>query len=491
MTLPYIACMFVFVAAGKTADVGITMEVIIMTSIMSKVAFGLVNSSYNKAWVGAVRSNGNKQPMAVITAVDGNALSTDPRVLAITATSTEKMLVDSYAYTSGVGTIGAGWFGVYEPVPVNADVSDEDAASSQWTLLRKAQCNHTSSDTDMLTWHVSNPYGIVVHDNKMYMQDYDNHVIYGYQNVSGNSFAEYADPIYTFTPGDGWKAAGTGMDLYQYEEDDESTVSNYLVALFNSYTNVNYTYTYGNCELVMVGIDDSDDIQVVSAEVNANANNVVVKGNYAYVTSYGEQRNPGGNASSRLQVFELTGGALSLLQTIAPTAIDSTKTTFSSGDFIDVAFVNSKAYVLLTHYNSVYTKYDYVIIQTTEGKLQAGSFGTEAKYCTGASTKFGTTLGLLPGGETELYFVNGESIFAINTAVDISTAGAVTAVCAASDFTYDDGTTTATGYIFNTASTVVEKQTVTAAKAAAGVAHVSKLAKRMARPEELEQRDDR
>lgn len=57
-----------------------------MTSIMSKVAFGLVNSSYNKAWIGAVRSNGNKQPMAVIAAVDGNALSTDPRVLAITAT---------------------------------------------------------------------------------------------------------------------------------------------------------------------------------------------------------------------------------------------------------------------------------------------------------------------------------------------------------------------------------------------------------------------
>lgn len=456
-----------------------------MTSIMSKVAFGLVNSSYNKAWIGAVRSNGNKQPMAVIAAVDGNALSTDPRVLAITATGTEKTLVDSYTYTSGVGTIGAGWFGVYEPVPVNADVSDEDAASFQWTLLRKAQCNHSSSDTDMLTWHVSNPYGIVVHDNKMYMQDYDNHVIYGYQNVSGNSFAEDADPIYTFAPGTGYNGAGTGMDLYL----DSSTSKKYLVALFNRYTNQGWEYTYGACNIVVIDITNQGSITSTTAAVNKNANGIAVKGNYAYVTSYGAQQNPGGNASSRLQVFGFVNGRAVLRKSIAPTAIDSTKTTFSSGDFIDVAFVNSKAYVLLAHYNSAYTKYDYVIIQTTEAALQAGSFGTTAKYYTGSSTKFGTTLGLLPGGETELYFVNGESIFTINTAVDISATGAVTSVCAASDFTYDDDTTTATGYIFNTASTVVEKQTVTAARAAAGVAHVTKLAKRMARPEELEQRD--
>lgn len=464
---------------------GITMEVSVMTSIMSKVAFGLVNSSYNKAWVGAVRSNGNKQPMAVIVAVDGNALSTDPRVLAITATGTEKTLVDSYTYTSGVGTIGAGWFGVYEPVPVNADVSDDDAASSQWTLLRKAKCNHTSSDPEMLTWHVSNPFGIVVHDNKMYMQDYDNHVIYGYQNVSGNSFAEDADPIYTFAPGTGYNGAGTGMDLYV----DSSTSKKYLVALFNRYTNQGWEYTYDDCDMVLINITNQSSITFSSTAVNENANGIVVKGNYAYVTSYGAQQNPGGNASSRLEVFKLTGGTPDLKGTIAPTAIDSTKTTFSSGDFIDVAFVNSKAYVLLAHYNSAYTKYDYVIIQTTEEALQAGGFGTTAKYYTGASTKFGTTLGLLPGGDTELYFVNGESIFAINTAVDISVTGAVNAVCAASDFTYSVGTTIATGYIFNTASTVVEKQTVTAARTAVGVAHVTKLAKRMARLEELEQRD--
>lgn len=436
----------------------------------SKLAFGLVGTGYSKGWVGSISITGSKTNVAVDYIDTSGDMTTDPRVLPISVTGTLRTLVNSYDY-GGVGELGQqgrGLYGIYDP------------NSATWLPKQKAQCNSTSPITGVQQWSTSNPYGIVVYDGIMYMiaNDCDPTTrkcyVYKY-NVAGDAFNEtgYA---YEFTPDIAgntteWKGAGYGLDL------QISNGAAYLIAVFGRFTNSGWTYTFGESAIVKISLTGTG-----TAEMDLAGNNVtgvVVNGDYAYVTSVGGAQQGGGNPASKLEVFDISGTTPSLTATLTAAMIP----TGFGGDFVDVAFVSGKAYVLAAHYNQAYTKYDYIIVQTTAAALQGGGFGTGMKYLTGSETPAAPTFALLPGGDDELYFVDGVKMNRIYTDVDIDDEEALEELGTAGSFV-NSGTS---GYVLNTAAVVIERTTATRS-AAAVHASVTKMAKRLARPEDLERK---
>lgn len=434
-----------------------------------KLAAGLVNSGYSVGWVGACTVGVTATETAVTQIISGTNMTTDPRVLPISITGTLRTLVNSYDY-SGVGELGQsgrGLYGIYDP--------------SNQSQKQTAQCNATSPVTGVQQWSTTNPYGIVVYDGVMYMiaNDCDPTTrkcyIYKY-NMAADAFSEtgYA---YEFTPDiDGdttqWKGAGYGLDL------QISGSSAYLIAVFGRFTNSGWTYTFGESAIVKIPLAGTG-----TAEMDLAGNNVtgvVVNGDYAYVTSVGGAQQANGNPASKLEVFDISGTAPSFLAEIDVSAIPNS----FGGDFVDVAFVNNKAYVLAAHYNTSYSQYSYIVIQTTEADLQAGGFGTGAKYKTATVSPASPCFALLPGEGNDLYLVDGVKFQSIDTSLDIDAAGALSTVKSAGDFANG----TATGYVINTAAMVIERTAATRGLAAAK-ASVTKIAKRLARPEDLERKE--
>ena len=434
-----------------------------------KLAAGLVNSGYSVGWVGACTVGVTATETAVTQIISGTNMTTDPRVLPISITGTLRTLVNSYDY-SGLGELGQsgrGLYGIYDP--------------SNWSQKQTAQCNATSPVTGVQQWSTTNPYGIVVYDGVMYMiaNDCDPTTrkcyIYKY-NMAADAFSEtgYA---YEFTPDiDGdttqWKGAGYGLDL------QISGSSAYLIAVFGRFTNSGWTYTFGESAIVKIPLAGTG-----TAEMDLAGNNVtgvVVNGDYAYVTSVGGAQQANGNPASKLEVFDISGTAPSFLAEIDVSAIPNS----FGGDFVDVAFVNNKAYVLAAHYNTSYSQYSYIVIQTTEADLQAGGFGTGAKYKTATVSPASPCFALLPGEGNDLYLVDGVKFQSIDTSLDIDAAGALSTVKSAGDFANG----TATGYVINTAAMVIERTAATRGLAAAK-ASVTKIAKRLARPEDLERKE--
>ncbi len=219
------------------------------------------------------------------------------------------------------------------------------------------------------------------------------------------------------------------------------------MALFDRFYNEGWNYTFGPSEVVMIDLETG---KAVGAEANVNANGLTVNGDYAYVTSYGGAQQPGGNEASQMEVFVLTNGSPEWVTSIDASAIPNN----FGGDFSDVAFANGKAYVLVAHYNDDYSQYEYMIIQTTENDLLNGVFGTAVKFYDSTVAPAAPTIVLLPNGN-DLYFIDGVSVYSIDTSVDIS-ASALTRLCTAANFTLTEGETTYTGYEFNTAGIVIE-----------------------------------
>lgn len=73
----------------------------------SELSVGLVANDYSRGWIGSTDIAGNKVDVAVALDIKGNSMSTDPRVLPISALGTLRSLVNSYTYAGGVGTVGA------------------------------------------------------------------------------------------------------------------------------------------------------------------------------------------------------------------------------------------------------------------------------------------------------------------------------------------------------------------------------------------------
>lgn len=433
-----------------------------------KLAAGLVNSGYSVGWVGACTVGVTATETAVNQIISGTNMTTDPRVLPISITGTLRTLVNSYDY-SGVGELGQsgrGLYGIYDP--------------SNWSQKQTAQCNATSPVTGVQQWSTTNPYGIVVYDGVMYMIANDCNpttrkcYIYKY-NMAADAFSEtgYA---YEFTPdiaGDTtqWKGAGYGLDL------QISGSSASLIAVFGRFTNSGWTYTFGESAIVKIPLGSGT---AAMATAGNNVTGVVVNGTYAYVTSVGGAQQADGNPASKLEVFSISRGTPSLIATLTAAMIPAG----FGGDFVDIAFVSGKAYVLAAHYDTAYTKYDYIIVQTTEHELQKGGFGTGAKYKTATVSPASPCFALLPGEGNDLYLVDGVKFQSIDTSLDIDAAGALSTVKSAGDFANG----TATGYVINTAAMVIER-TAAARGLAAAKASVTKIAKRLARPEDLERKE--
>lgn len=439
----------------------------------AKIALGLVKANYAKpGWIGTTTETGSKTNVAVGTDIKGGDITTDPRVLPISVTGTLRTLVDSYSYAGGLGTRGAGLYGVYDP------------SNSSWgSPVAKAESNPVTPDPDIQDWSVTNPYGIVVIGTTMYMIDNDCDTtdrkarIYSY-NMANDAYSENTSAVYAFDPavsGDPtlWKAAGTGLEFY-------SNRGNFLIATFYRYTNEDWSYVFGTSAIVKINVSSG---AATMAAANANATGVVVDGNYAYVTSVGGAQTGGGNADSKLEVFDISAAALSTpVATLAASLIPES----FGGDYVDVAFVNSKAYVLAAHYDAAYTKYDYIIIQTTADDLQDGGFGTGVKYATGTISPASPCVALLPGGTNSLFFVNGVEVYAIDTSVDIDDSEALDPLHTAADFTFTDGDKAA---LINSAAVVVEKTVAARGLEAAVHVSVTKMAKRLVRPEDLERKE--
>lgn len=427
-----------------------------------KIAFGIASVNYERYWIGSVSSASSKVNEVVTANIEGGLLSSDPQVMPIVASGTARALVNSYTYASGVGTQGKGLYGIYDPT-----------ASAWTTPVATAVCNQTTTVPTAKVWGASNPRGAVTIGTTMYMIDYDSAAIYQY-NMAGDDFSQTA-VTYTYTAeSSSYKTAAGNMDLYNDGSD------NYLVGVFNNYQNSGWTYTYGKCEIVMVKLGTT--VSTDSANVTANATGVVVDDDgYAYVTAVGGAQQANGNPNTTLQVFDISTGTPGLDATIGSSALPSGFV----GDYVDVAFVNGKAYVLAAKYDTYYSQYSYQVIQTTAADLRGGGFGTGYKYITGTASPASPTFALLPDGD-DLYLVTGVKVFSINTAVDIDATGALTEWCDVGDFTFVSGGRTYTGYVFNTVGLVVEKTANTRGVKAAVKAHVTKMAKRLITFEEIQ-----
>ena len=445
-----------------------------------KIAVSPVTDDYSKSWVGTVGETSGTLVNVAVTSLDGTAFTTDVRILPITTTGSDpRALVNNYnlSVPGSLGQAGSALYGIYDP------------SSSTWGLEQKAQCT-SSPAPSIQEWSISNPYGIVTVSTTMYMIDYDpasdkSAHIFSY-NMSGDAFSENGTPIYTFVPGnDGssptpnqYTAAGTGLDLY----------GTYLIATFNRYYIDTSgggwgVYHYGPSALVKIPLSSGT---VTTTPAHENTNGLVVEGNFAYVTSYGGAQVADGNASSQLDVFDLSLTTPTLEATLTTTESDELfDGEYTQGDYTDVAFVNGKAYVLLAQYDDNYENYKYAIIQTTATALQNSEFGTTAKSKVGTVTPASPCFALLPGGDNSLYFVDGVNINTINVGIDINATGAIAPIVDAGDFVNGSDA----GALFNSAAVVIEKvPTAMALKAGVKRATVTKMAKRIARPEELEER---
>jgi uncharacterized membrane protein len=458
-----------------------------------KVGLGLVGSTYSKGWFGSVgEMAASKVDIAVDRILATQDTSTDPRVIPLIPGSNPVTVANYYTYggTGGLGKQGQALYGVYNPT------------SNTWTQITTAQANQSVGAAK--TWSVTNPYGAAAVGNAFYLIDNDNvdtlpsgstdstlqysASIYKYDLSGSTPYAELGE-FYRFVPGSSggntWKGAGTGLDVYAASSPAGTTY--YLIATFNRYYIDTSgggwgVYHYGPSALVKI---NSGTGAATTVAVNANTNGVVVEGNYAYVTSYGAAQQAGGNASSELQVVSISGtGAPTLTRTKTVAELNTALGTTFGGDFIDVAFVNSKAYVLSANYNSAYSQYNWAIIQTTDTTLQGAGFGTVAanERVISSTSPASPCFALLPGGDNSLYFVDGVNVKSINTAINVGATGGITPIVGAGNFS-NSGTT---GYVLNTAGVVIEKTPSLALKGAPVRATVTKLAKRLARPEDLE-----
>jgi hypothetical protein len=451
-----------------------------------KIAVSPVTSDYSKSWVGTVgETSGTLVNVAVSRILTGVDFTTDVRILPITTTgSSPRVLVNSYdlSVPGDLGQAGSALYGIYDP----SDSGTPPVPTNWGNPVRTAQCTSGAGHTVDENWTISNPYGIVTVGTTMYMIDYDNasdetvtppdytcHICS--YNMASGAFSENSTPIYTFNPGmtgsTYYKGAGTGLDLY----------GNYLIATFSRYTNSGWTYNYGPSALVKINLTNNT---VTTVALNANSNGVVVEGDYAYVVSYGGAQVAGGTTTSKLEVVSIDSTP-SVLQTfttgMSDTFLSGSTPSYTQGDYTDVAFVGGKAYVLLAQYNSAYTQYEYAIIQTTEGSLQGGDFDSNDSFKVDTVNPASPCFALLPGGDDTLYFVDGVNINTINVTGDIDATGAITPIVDAGDFV--NGTDT--GAMFNSAAVVIEK-VATTLRGAPAKAHVTKMAKRLARPEDLE-----
>lgn len=445
----------------------------------TQFGLGLVSADYGEGWGS---SYANSTAHTVVQHIIGTeTMSTDPRPLPLTVANVIRTLFNSYTYPSGVGQPGNGLFGIYDP-----------SSPSSWVQKTTASSTATSSSGAAQKWSISNPYGAAAQYDSSnaftaaFLIDQDTASIRKY---AASDFAEDAAQYYDFTAGGTYTGGAVGLDVYD---------SNYLVAGFTRYSvSSDYVYTYGNSDIVLLDMSDITSV-LDTATANKNANGITVHSNSVYVTSFGDQQNAGGNTSSELEVFTVANEEFTKVATITTSMLpdtsgnDYTVHFGNIGDFLGVEIVpvdgNNRAIILLAHYDTSYTKYDYELLSVSESALQAGTL-SGAICVTGTVSPAGAAWGLLKDDNDDLYLVDGVHIKKIDTS-DLS----MTTVCSASDFTSDGTSSGTAGYLINAAGIVVSASASGTAETRAlkgmPAPHVSvtKMAHRLITPEELKKR---
>lgn len=370
----------------------------------------------------------------------------DPRVIGFQKGAANKALVIDYKYETS-----ASLYGVFNPT-----------AGGNWG---------TPVVKNNAAWGISNPYSIVTTNaNDMYIMGYDSAQIIKIKMTNFN--AASGNPFYTYTPLPG--KTGHGVDMVKVTIGTKT----YLAALFiNSagYSN------YGNSQLVLIDVTNGSEYKKIN--LNANANSLAVStDNYAYVTSFGGMQQPGGNTTSKLQVVNLT--------TTSPTPVNiGMVSPVSAGDYVDIALVGTRAYVLTANFNATYSEYTYRLIKTTQARLKNGSFGTSSQYSTYSATVDAGATWLLAYDGTVLWFVAGKRIYTIKTSVNLSStaliqrANADLNVPSGPGKNFGLGISRANGQL-NTASVVIPY--AARGMRGAAVGGQTKFSKCMLPPEELE-----
>ncbi|SDF31769.1 hypothetical protein [Sporomusa acidovorans] len=419
---------------------------------MSTLAVGVVNSSYSKGIASTVTfgSPVTRHPGVVTELPAGTNLSSDPRVLAFMHGTNERAMIASYTYATPP-SVGSATFGVYAPTTTGSWGSPIATAT-------------TSGGTN--NWGISNPWGLVSIDKYLYIQDYDSNNIAIVDMASGYTLAGTISNV--FTGYDSGKTPhGSGMDVYSFDDPDTLTTVYVLAALYNQSDS---SYTYGNSGLVLIRVDGTTATTIGTIiTLTKNATSVTVEadsasGNfYAYVTAMGGMQTAGGNGSaSTVQAVTLpntvSGGiytpTLALLNTV--TAMTSPSTF---GDFNDIEFWDSNAYILGSNYDSSYSTYTYRLIRVAAASLRSGSFSGSSNTGALTSTPAGATWLLAPANDT-LWLVDGN--FVHNVPAGTLSSGSTPFGSATADAT--DGTSSGVGLgtsdvngNLNTASVVIDR----------------------------------
>ncbi len=434
---------------------------------MSRLACGVINSSYDRGIVSSVNTLGNRRVPEITQINIGTVsvpvyvpLSGDPRVLGYKHGSDNCVMVSSYSYDPPG-----------EPGEARIALFKINATTGVWEQLVQK--------TDA-TWGFTNPYGLVVVSNTMYVQDYDSGKITAVDLTTYNTSTLYTMSSVS-SGGTTYLPHGNGMDYN----------ANFgLIAIFSFLESGSYT-NYANSKLAAVPIDGSTADEV--SGLNKNAVAVTVDGVYAYVCSIGGAQQGGGNPASKIETVTLN------TLVIGTTPITATTSPVTTGDFVDVAFRGGAAYVLSANYNTAYTQYSYQLIKTTGDRIRAGNFGTLGTNYTTTGVKTASpadaTWMLAPAVDT-LWFVSGSEANII-TSGDLDTNSVVKKADASlsTASSYGLGTTVDSVAIdahLNTASVVIDSADV-AAKAAVGTAAAlsaarTKVAFKFVRPEELEKK---
>ena len=430
---------------------------------MSRLACGVINAAYDRGIVSSVNTLGNRR-VPEITQFNVGTVSTpvyanisgDPRVLGYRHGSDDCVMVAAYTYDVP-GYPGAGRVALFKI----------DATTGDWEQLIQKEA---------ATWGFSNPYGLVVVGNNMYVQDYDSGAITvvnltTYATSTLYTVAAVTDGGITYLP------HGNGMDYH--------ASTGRLIAVYSFLPSGSYTNYYPS---KLIAAQLVGGTAVVSG-LNKNVVAVTVDEDYAYVCSIGGAQQGGGNSASKIQTVSLSPLAL-----LTPEITTSTSPV-SSGDFVDVAFWDGAAYVLQANYNTAYTQYSYQLIQTSGSDIRGGTFGTYTTTTVLTASPADATWMLGPS-EDALWFVSGSAanIVELNGSGELDS-GSVTKKADASLSTssiYGLGTTIGSDTIaahLNTASVVIDAADAVARKkigAAAVAAARTKVAFKFVRPEELE-----
>lgn len=444
---------------------------------MSKFGLGMVTADYSTGWISSCLSDSTQKYTVLTSVPDGTGsvsaidMGTDPRVIPISDSAT---LANNYHYSSS--DIGNGVYGVYDP---SGSVSTVPA----WEQLQTATTNQTSYPAAK-TWTAANAYGAIQSGSKMYLNDYDTGKIFRYTTDS-NAYSE--DGVYysPTIPSGASRAAAIAMDVQ----------TSGIVAVFSFYSVLNWVYTYQNSGLYLLPLGNTAPLPVTeydSTDCGKNVNGETVNGDYVYVTSFGGSQQAGGNTASTLEVFTIANEEFTKKATITTSMLpdtsgdDYTVHFGTAGDFLGVEIVpvdgNNRAIMLLAHYDTNYTKYDYELLSVSESVLQAGTLNG-AICVTGTVSPAGASWGLLKDDNNDLYLVDGVHIKKINPS-DLS----MTTVCSASDFTSDGTSSGTAGGLLNTAGIVIHASAGMLRGAPGAHVSVTKMAHRLITPEELKKR---